>query len=584
MKMRKILLGLILLAAGAAPVEAANVKLSQIASGSGVNTSTDQCVAVRSGATDVLVTLAASAGTDTTSASNISSGTLAAARGGAGTITGALKGNGAGVVTQAACADLSNGAASCSTDTTVATNISSGTLATARLPSPFTSGTISGNTSTFGTTSGTLTNGHCVSIDGSGNLVDAGGACTTGGGGGTVSSGTSGQLTYYASSGTTVSGNANATISSGALTLGQATSVLGQLKLSGSTSGTTTLTPAVAASGTLTLPAATDTLVGKATTDTLTNKTYDTAGTGNSFSINGVAATANTGTGSVVRATSPALVTPALGTPASGVMTNVTGTATGLTAGVTNALKSASTTVDVSAATAPSSGQVLTATDTTHATWQAASGGGLTIGNAISGGTNNRILFEDGSGNLAVSSGGPTLRFDNSTGLFLLAGQASFQSGSDVALKIQTNDTTDMFQTIGDNGSNQLFAIDQGSHLYTNAVAGENIPTIAAGTGAGTSPTISITGTDVNGTVSVTAGVTPSTSAAVATITFSKNFAAAPKTILLIPANSATALLSGATMVYVDTANTTASVWKITSGTAALTATIAYKWYYYVMG
>ena len=40
-----------------------------------------------------------------------------------------------------------------------------------------------------------------------------------------------------------------------------------------------------------------------------------------------------TGSGSLVFATSPTLVTPALGTPASGVMTNVTGTASGLTAG-----------------------------------------------------------------------------------------------------------------------------------------------------------------------------------------------------------------------------------------------------------
>lgn len=86
------------------------------------------------------------------------------------------------------------------------------------------------------------------------------------------------------------------------------------LSLKGSTSGATTLNAAAAAgSTTLTLPAATDTLVGKATTDTFTNKTFDTAGTGNSFSINGLAATANTGTGSVVRATSPTLVTPTLG-------------------------------------------------------------------------------------------------------------------------------------------------------------------------------------------------------------------------------------------------------------------------------
>lgn len=46
--------------------------------------------------------------------------------------------------------------------------------------------------------------------------------------------------------------------------------------MAGSSSGTTTLQPSAAASGTLTLPAATDTLVGKATTDTMTNKTLTT--------------------------------------------------------------------------------------------------------------------------------------------------------------------------------------------------------------------------------------------------------------------------------------------------------------------
>ena len=60
-----------------------------------------------------------------------------------------------------------------------------------------------------------------------------------------------------------------------------------------------------------------------AATATLTNKTFDTAGAGNSLSINGVAATANTGTGAVVRDTAPTFQTSAtfsLGASANAVL------------------------------------------------------------------------------------------------------------------------------------------------------------------------------------------------------------------------------------------------------------------------
>jgi hypothetical protein len=53
---------------------------------------------------------------------------------------------------------------------------------------------------------GTLTNGDCLSAGAGGTILDAGGPCTTGGGGGTVASGLMGQLSYYAATGTAVSG------------------------------------------------------------------------------------------------------------------------------------------------------------------------------------------------------------------------------------------------------------------------------------------------------------------------------------------------------------------------------------------
>lgn len=120
------------------------------------------------------------------------------------------------------------------------------------------------------------------------------------------------------------------------------------------------------------------------------------------------------------------------------------------------------------------------------------------------------------------------------------------------------------------------------SNLYVSHVLQNSTPTIASGAGAGTSPTISISGGDQSGIITVTTGTTPTASATVATITYGSAYIYPTASFpLLYPGNSVTAILSGLTMVYV-TGNTTN--FTITAGTSALAPATTYIWYYKVGG
>jgi hypothetical protein len=139
-----------------------------------------------------------------------------------------------------------------------------------------------------------------------------------------------------------------------------------------------------------------------ATVTTNANLTGVITSSGNATSI-----ASQTGTGTTfVVATSPVLVTPNLGTPSAGTLTNCTfptlNQDTTGTAAKTNALNSATTVVNVSSATAPTTGQILTATSGTAATWQTPSGGGATLSNDTTTATQLYPMFA------AATSGIPT--------------------------------------------------------------------------------------------------------------------------------------------------------------------------------
>jgi hypothetical protein len=218
---------------------------------------------------------------------------------------------------------------------------------------PF-SGSRSGNTTVFATTSGGLVAGHCPQIDSSGNFVDSGNPCGGGSGGsGTVSSGTINSLAYYAATGTAVTGLATA--NSGVLvTSPSGVPSISSTLPSGLSAPSFTVTTAFTATGLVTnadLQHATISGIALGSNldvltivSPLTGGSYDGAAavsigcatcavTGSPLSqfapttsaqLLGVMTDAS-GTGPLVFASSPALTTPDLGTPSAINLANATG-------------------------------------------------------------------------------------------------------------------------------------------------------------------------------------------------------------------------------------------------------------------
>lgn len=190
--------------------------------------------------------------------------------------------------------------------------------------------------------------------------------------------------------------------------------------------------------------------------------------------------------------------------------------------------------------------------------------------------------FETATFNDDVTISGVNLITDTTTGTKIATAtnqKLGFFNATPVVQ--QTGDIGTALSNLGLVTSGSFSAANLTGNLITQHLIGSgSAPSIAAGAGAGTTPTVSLTGTDLAGAVSVTTGTLPTgTNAVVATITFNASYSTAPY-VVLYPANAVTATLSGVSMVFVTSTTTT---FVITSGTTALTGATAYKWNYHAI-
>jgi hypothetical protein len=117
--------------------------------------------------------------------------------------------------------------------------------------------------------------------------------------------------------------------------------------------------------------------------------------------------------------------------------------------------------------------------------------------------------------------------------------------------------------------------------IYRPLVSNGSTPSNSLGTGAGTSPTASITGNDISGYVTINTGTSPTASGDIITITFATALTNTPTSIQLTPANEAAA--TELTKFYADQSSASSSSFKIKNTSSALTGSTTYKFYYTII-
>jgi hypothetical protein len=126
------------------------------------------------------------------------------------------------------------------------------------------------------------------------------------------------------------------------------------------------------------------------------------------------------------------------------------------------------------------------------------------------------------------------------------------------------------------------YSLDVAGTLRVKTLLGAsaNPPSIIAGTGAGNSPTVIITGSDTAGKIAITVGATPSSSAVVASILFGNAFPN-PPALSLTASNNLASALSGSFRVYPISS---IGGFTLNVGSSALVSGAQYTWDYITIG
>lgn len=202
----------------------------------------------------------------------------------------------------------------------------------------------------------------------------------------------------------------------------------------------------------------------------------------------------------------------------------------------------------------------------------------LTIQNAATGGN---VAFgisssDTNAGATFKSKGNGTLVFRPETDT-ITASQWRKADNSTVVMNV---DSTNGRIGIGTAAPSRTLDVVGAGRMQQLLGSSGSSPSNAADVGAGTSPTVTITGTDVAGKIVITAGTSPSASSAIIKLTFGTTYPNAPYP-MIIAGNTSAAALSGTASVYV-TSNTTD--FTISVGSTALVNATQYIWYYHIIG